>query len=68
MLESWKTALDKHATSDITLVPLEKITQSAANQKEGSVVKDYPNNKETSIFQKMDKLLGFENKKISFQI
>lgn len=66
MLESWKTALDKHAASDITVVPLDKITQSASYQKEGSVIKDYPNNKETSIFQKADKLLGFENIKYSF--
>lgn len=66
MLESWKTALEKHATSDISLVPLDKITQSASYQKEGEVVKDYPNNKETSFFQKVDKLLGFENIKYSF--
>ena len=66
MLDSWKKALAKYAVSGITLVPLEQITQSAAYQKEGKPVKDYPNDKELSFFQKMDKALGFENVKYSF--
>ncbi|MBI4843904.1 MAG: hypothetical protein HY809_06220 [Nitrospirae bacterium] len=66
MLESWKKALNKYVTGDLTLVPLEKITQSAVYQKEGKPVKDYPNDTDTSIFQKMDSLLGFENIKYSF--
>jgi len=66
MLASWNKALEKYAASDVALVPLEKITQSAAYQKEGKAVKDWPNNKETSIFQKMDKVLGFEGVKAAF--
>ncbi|MCX5795937.1 MAG: hypothetical protein NTY77_10620 [Elusimicrobia bacterium] len=66
MLASWNKALEKYATSDVTLVPIEKITQSAAYQKEGKAVKDWPNNTETSIFQKMDKILGFEGVKAAF--
>lgn len=66
MLESWEKALTKFATSGITLIPTDKIAKSASYQKNGKAVKDFPNDKETSVFQKMDQALGFENVKYSF--